>query len=284
MLSIEFIKQVGITKWATRYFIRQFKKRILKSGVFLTLPTGLTYYAPTWDPFASEAYVTNADTDWGSEYLMQQVLNKEGTFIDVGAHTGYYSLYMLPLVSWVYAFEPDAQSYEVLQRYSNQYKNLFTFRNAVSNQSGTMEIEVKGDGYTFIKNTSATSFHKENANKEQIKVVRLDDFINDYHSEITGIKIDVDGPDLDVLEGAIETITKFQPIVLIELSSGELERLFNICLKIGYLPYAFTKKKGAPYETKFLQLSIYSFENLRIKMIFLIPKSKKKNLTNLFKK
>jgi len=110
MPSISFIKQVGWRKWLIRYSYRQFMKRVFKSGVSLKLPTGLSYYCPSWDPSGSEVYVTNADMDWGSEKLLSCILDPDGTFIDVGAHTGYYSLYMLPLVSFVYAFEPDITS------------------------------------------------------------------------------------------------------------------------------------------------------------------------------
>jgi FkbM family methyltransferase len=281
MPSIRFIKQVGVIKWAIRYFVRQFMKRILKIGVSLKLPTGLTYFAPIWDPSGSEVYVTNADIDWGSEKLLSSVLGKSGTFIDVGAHTGYYSLYMLPLVSWVYAFEPDAKSYNVLNGYSQDFSNFLTFRNAVSNKSGTIEIEVAGGGYTYLKGTSERKFDQKNTSYEEIEVIKLDDLIDDYKSPITGIKIDVDGSCLDVLEGAIETIRKFKPVVLSEL--GEVKRLFEICQDIDYIVYAFTRDEKNPQEASFLQMNESLLTSLtksfsqhsKIKMIFLVPKDKR---------
>lgn len=274
MVNVEYIKQVGVAKWAIRYFIRQFCKRILKKGVSLKLPTGLTYFAPTWDPSATEVYVTNADADWGSESVLQQVLSKEGTFIDVGAHTGYYSLYMLPCVSWVYAFEPDSQSYNVLKQYSHLHTNLLTFQKALSNQSGTMEIQTQGAGYSFIKDTAPSTFQQNNSEPSFIEVIKIDDFINDYKSQVTGIKIDVDGSDLDVLEGAIQTIKKFQPVVLTELNSGETNRLFTICTEIHYEVYAFTKSIKNTKKTKFMRLSKESVSSKHVKMFFLVPESK----------
>ena len=275
MLSWDFISQVGLGKWAVRSLIRQLAKRVLKKGISFELPTGLTYYAPLWDPSGSEVYVTNADMDWGSEKLFSQTLESNGTFIDVGAHTGYYSLYMLPCVTWVYAYEPDAQSYEVLERNSMQSENIFPYCYAVSSQSGVMDIEVKGGGFTFIKGTSSMPFSPERTDRKQIKVISIDDHANEYRSAVTGIKIDVDGPDLDVLEGALETIKKFKPVVLIELSSNETDRLFDICADIGYWVYAFARKQDCYKDLTFMSLSRICVDEVETKMLFLAPEDKK---------
>jgi hypothetical protein len=49
---------------------------------------------PPLDRFASEAYITGADVDWESERLLFSLLGKQGVFLDIGAHIGYYALYM----------------------------------------------------------------------------------------------------------------------------------------------------------------------------------------------
>jgi FkbM family methyltransferase len=279
MINIEYICQVGYLKWSSRYFIRQFKKRVLKQGVTLKLPTGLKYYAPVWDPSGTEVYVTNANTDWGAEKLFASLLDKEGTFIDVGAHTGYYSLYMLPLVSAVYAFEPDEQSFSILANYQKQYANFFAFRQAVSKHKGIMNSHTKGMGYSFIENTAADSFSP--IKTKEIEVIKIDDYLNDYKSFVTGIKIDVDGPDLDVLEGALATIKKYQPIVLTELSSKETQRLYDICNNINYTMFAFVKRASKqPY---LIRLSIDNINKQKVKMIFLVPANKKERFVGLTK-
>lgn len=275
MISQSFIRQVGPAKWALRYFIRQYKKRILRTGAYVKLPTGLTYYAPPWDPSGSEVYVTGADMDWGSEKLLSQALDKEGIFIDVGAHTGYYSLYMLPLVSWVYAFEPDSQSFDELRNYSGQYANFLSFRYAVSNQSGNMEIQIKGSGYSFIKGSSTESFSPINKKPQSVKVIKLDNYIDEYQSRITGIKIDVDGPDLDVLEGAMQIIAKDHPVVLIELSSKQANRLRHICSQLNYSIFFFLRNKNMSSSTLFELLEKDNRLLNNAKMLFLVPEEKK---------
>lgn len=73
-------------------------------------------YAPPWSQSASEVIYTNANMDWGAEQLFVERLNTDGTFIDVGAHVGYYSLYVAPRVGKIYAFEPDVQSFGALSQ------------------------------------------------------------------------------------------------------------------------------------------------------------------------
>jgi hypothetical protein len=66
----------------------------------------------------AKPFVTNADVDWGSEQLLFRLLSGKGAFLDVGAHIGYYSLYMLPRVETVDAFEPDPRVRALLEKTS----------------------------------------------------------------------------------------------------------------------------------------------------------------------
>ena len=107
MVNIGFIKEVGPFRWVFRTVVRQFYKRIVKRDHTMRLPTGEWITLPVSNHFASEAFVTHGDVDWGSERLLEALLSRKGVFLDVGAHIGYYSLYVLPRVLAVYSFEPD---------------------------------------------------------------------------------------------------------------------------------------------------------------------------------
>ena len=79
------------SKWFYRTAIRQFYKRILRRGLWITLPNGLRYYCPRNDSQA-EAYVTRGLVDWGAELKMLEYLDPSAIAIDMGARTGLYSL------------------------------------------------------------------------------------------------------------------------------------------------------------------------------------------------
>ena len=70
---------------------------------------------------------------------------------------------------------------------------------------------------------SGCFFIKENNNGDT-NLVKLDD--EDIPGQIDFIKIDTEGSELFILEGAIKTINKFKPLIQIETNSTS-KKLFN---------------------------------------------------------
>lgn len=131
--------------------------------------------------------------------------------IDVGGHIGTTSLPYSRLFSKIIAFEPNVKSYH----YFVQNIKL----NAVSN----VELHNKG---AYNKNTYCTVLHHgENSGcfyikecddsvLDSIEVVKLDDF--GIQGAVDFIKIDTEGSELQVLEGAVDLIDKYKPLVQVE--------------------------------------------------------------------
>jgi len=82
VINIEFIRQIGFSKWAVRYFILQFKKQILKQGVNLKLPSGLNYYAPIWDPSATEVLHSQCLHCLGAKKILVSILDKKNDLLN----------------------------------------------------------------------------------------------------------------------------------------------------------------------------------------------------------
>jgi hypothetical protein len=115
-------------------------------------------------------------------------------------------------------------------------------------------------------------------NSEIVDLVRIDDCIEPTMPHVSAIKIDVDGADLDVLEGCGEIVARDRPIVLIELTSREEERLFSVCGKIGYSVAAYVSKNAG---LVFTELSFHTICAVSYKMLFLAPPEKMKQLVKL---
>jgi len=128
------IKQHGALRFAARFVVRQFYKRILRRDYPYRLPTGLVLHCPPGNSFGSEVILSGADVDWGAEQILARFLEPHGAFIDVGAHIGYYSLYMRPLVREVHAFEPDRRNFVWLQRNCAGVAGVVTLPVAVSDR------------------------------------------------------------------------------------------------------------------------------------------------------
>lgn len=222
----ESMRHGGIVRWHLRLAKRQFYKRILQRDLTFLLPTGLDMHVPRDSPAAGEEYYSGADVDWGSEALLARFAS--GDFIDAGAHVGYYSLYLAPLVERVYAFEPDPRCFKGLQANLRVAGNASHIPKALSNASGTRMFDVSRESpLNTLSNTGSLA----------VETITIDEFVDELNDPRVGvIKTDVEGHDLAVLEGAVNTLRKFQPIVLSEISGGEVR---DFARDIGFSTFAF---------------------------------------------
>jgi FkbM family methyltransferase len=277
-MNINFIRDTGIVKWLVRKFVREFSKRVLKRDNFLHLPTGLLIRLPKENLFSSDVFVTNCDVDWGAEGLLARYLQQDGIFLDIGAHIGYYSLYMLPLVKAVYAFEPDARARAWLTSNLPIYPNASIVPAAVGARSGRATYVLApapdtshlGSDSVMINALSGGESHATPANSEgnvvEVDVVTVDEFVAQHHLRVTAIKIDVEGFDLDVVASALETLRNQAPLVLTEARPEE--RLFQLISDLDYRVFAFTRdfKTGRRGFEK-----LYPHTTAHTKMLFFVP-------------
>jgi len=130
--------------------------------------------------------------------------------IDVGGHIGTTSLPYSRMFSRVIAFEPNMKSYnffcENIQL--NNCKNIQLFNKGVYNKTANCKVVKHGDnsGCYYIKECDK--------DESSIEVIRLDDL--EYESPVDFIKIDTEGSELYVLEGASEIISRYKPLIQVE--------------------------------------------------------------------
>lgn len=154
-----------------------------------------------------------------STLLVKKLITLGNCVLDIGANIGYYSVIFSKLTGSegrVLSFEPVKYYREILLKnlMENNIENCKVFGVGISDKKQEVEIS-KGD-------CSAT-LHWVNdvppGGKEMINLVRLDDFIQEIDAaKIDVIKLDVDGHEPACLDGAWESIVKFKPIILLEMS------------------------------------------------------------------
>lgn len=220
-MGMAFVRQVGLLQWIWRTAQRQFAKRILRSGVRLRLPTGLVMTIPRESRSGSEVFVTRSNIDWGSEAIFASFAR--GDFIDAGANIGYYSLYLSPRVRRVFAFEPDPRCFAALSANAAAGGNIVHIPKALSSRSGSARLDVSAD--------AAVSALSDDGGMA-VETITVDDFVASLSSpDIGAIKIDVEGHDLEVLQGARQTLTQYQPLVLAEITPEAVRPFAD---EIGY--------------------------------------------------
>ena len=174
--------------------------------------------------------------------LFSTILKPGHVIIDVGANSGLYSIFYSKLVGErgkVYAFEPDKNTYSMLQENVklNNCRNVLTYNFALSNKESKVEMvsfnhkDLKlqgGDSFKYIKEITRDNLDADNVTMDAFKLDDLEGL--NIISKINFIKVDVEGAELLVLQGSINTILKHKPVIVFELSGAWTNR-FN------YKPY-----------------------------------------------
>jgi FkbM family methyltransferase len=148
--------------------------------------------------------------------------------IDVGANIGAFSVQVadaiLPANGTVYAFEPQRQIYQMLcgNLALNSVDNVYAEKTAVG--SSTKPITVPKVDYYKPASFGSVGLTGEFddvgqdldfGNGEIVDQIVIDEYFKDIEN-ISIIKVDVEGMELDVVNGAVATINKHRPLMYIE--------------------------------------------------------------------
>lgn len=178
------------------------------------------------------------------------LIGPETTVCDIGANIGNHSVFFGKVLKAknVLAFEPLPRSYDTLCRNLdlNGLSNAMAYHCLVGAKSG------RGDVSRFNpRNLGATQFQP--AKNGSIPMVALDDLIEAEEMQgLSFIKIDVEGMQLDVLNGAKKLIKAFRPAIWVEIIDRDdaLAQTMKLMDSLGYVSaplggtnYLFTFKK-----------------------------------------
>ena len=170
-------------------------------------------------------------------YLRQLVSNDKAA-IDVGAFLGAYTYFLSKLTPYVHAFEPQQSCCEFLRRAYTKQVTIYDC--ALSNYEGVVAMRDGGgkqpnQGASLSSGEKSTARHSAVNNVADVTVRRLDDFALE---NIGFIKIDAEGEETNVLEGAAETLRVNRPTLLIEIEQrhrqGDIYDVFRDIEAKGY--------------------------------------------------
>lgn len=134
----------------------------------------------------------------------------DAVIFDIGAWKGDTAYFFSKKCSdnaKIYAFEPDNYAYEILEKMKNNHK----LNNVITKNILFSNAEKEIDFVSMIPNIPAV---KKNA-------ITIDKFVEENNIEkIDYIKMDVEGAERTILEGAIKTIKKFKPHLAIAIYHG----------------------------------------------------------------
>jgi len=178
-------------------------------------------------------YISGCIGSTGSFYevIMLEAISAnfpQNTVLDVGANIGNHSLYLAKFTSatTIHAFEPMPRSFEHLSANMrrNGCENVILHNVALSDSSGVAKMD-----FPDPTNQGMAKISEEGV---EVQVIRLDDT---NIEKVSLIKIDVEGHELSVLRGGLETIRKNRPHLYIEIQNENLlSEVEDFLFELGY--------------------------------------------------
>lgn len=174
-----------------------------------------------------------------AEFIKKQTSTGNVCF-DVGCQWGTFSLLMADSVGdtgKVISVDPVDRHIEALRKsaHANGFDNISVHRTALTNKNGTVSV------HTHSKNTGASRLSRDSiwhGRGEPVSAYTLDSFCEqEIVDEIDLLKLDVEGAELDVLEGAAQMLDSIE-VLIIEVHStilddNELESMLKILHECG---------------------------------------------------
>lgn len=166
--------------------------------------------------------------EYRESVFIRRTLKPGGVFLDVGANIGWHSMLAAELVGdagRILAFEPASLTYHRLRRNVeiNDFSQVHTYPFGLSNREAVFSIYPCEE-----ENSGANSLYgaEHQAPIEQVTVKPGDQVLSDLQTGTIDLcKIDVEGAELDVLEGLAATFAARKiKAVMIELNPVSLAR------------------------------------------------------------
>ena len=154
----------------------------------------------------------------GEKKFIRLIRDEINLSLDIGANVGNYTRLILQETnSKVISFEPLPDAYRELEVLKKDFKErLETFNIAISNENKIQELyygSEKSEKASLMNNLEKLSFVGEaNINKISVEVKKLDDLKDILKNQIIDfIKIDTEGYEFEVLDGAKHLLKEHQP-------------------------------------------------------------------------
>lgn len=196
----------------------------------------------------------NMKYDRAAISIMKKILKKDSVCVDIGCHKGEIMDQILQFspIGKHFGFEPIPWMYEAL---CNKYKdkNVVIYPNAISNAETitTFKVVKNAPAYSGLRNREY-AIKNPDILEIQVTQVKLDNFFKDLN-KLDFIKIDVEGGELNVIEGASELIKKLKPTLLFEFGKGSSEyynstpeNMFDLLAKLNMNVYLLISYLKAP--------------------------------------
>jgi len=175
------------------------------------------------------------------QYKAKKFLKPDSIVIDAGANIGVFSVFAATIAKQgkIFAFEPVKKTYDIMQRNVRGLSQVLSFQKGLGEKEGVHEIltSYRSAGMSAMVDSELAEKNKKYFDgAEKVEITTIDKVVErEKIPRVDFIKIDTEGYEANVLEGARETIKKWKPVIAMSAYHNKNDKenlpklLKNIC-------------------------------------------------------
>jgi FkbM family methyltransferase len=207
-LSGEFLgKSRLIHYWMNNRDRKSKRIRILPGGGRVLCDLSIPYEAMVWIEQEEEQDLN----------ILKNLLKSDEIFVDCGANIGIWTITAASIVGnggKIFAFEPNPGTFETLSQnvFLQEMKdNINLFPNAVGSENARLPFQCcESHNISHVCTV-------QNKDSILVPVITLDSTLSGIRVE--GVKIDVEGFEIEVIKGSIDILSKYKPWLCVEFNT-----------------------------------------------------------------
>lgn len=225
--------------------IKRIQKKMSMPDSIIELKNNTKLFLPNYPSDWIQQQIADNNKFYEEELLMDldQYLDKNSVIFDIGANIGNHVVYWgkITNVKRIHAFEPINSVFKTLEENIkiNQLEDKVQL-NMVGigdkNCNASIGKNVWGCENTYqIENLGITRLEEDGIG--DIPVISLDSYINSENfndNKIDFLKIDVEGLEYEVIDGAKECLQKYKPKIFIESFDNVFPKMNALLEKLNY--------------------------------------------------
>ena len=196
------------------------------------------------DDSSAVKYFWYGSHDLESLNLWYEISKEEGIYVDVGAHTGLYTMTSIrsnPLNN-IIVIEPFYLNMARLitnVRLNRMQKSIDVKLVTASNFDGLSKFKINTE-YSYL--SKGGKIDNEGTSTVTIKLDSLK--FDNTKKKVRGIKIDTEGEDLNVLLGALNLIKTYKPKIIVEIRKENKLKIQEFFYKFNYKLFDISNMKN----------------------------------------
>jgi FkbM family methyltransferase len=210
----------------------------------------------------------NSELKLLEQFIKKKIPNShKHTALDIGANIGNHSVFLSKFFNHVCSFEPNPITYDVLllnSKYAVPRKNITTYNIGLSDKDDKLPFTIIPSNIGASRIESKNVDRKSNNKIIYINVKKADKIASLQKENISLIKIDIEGHEINALKGAEKIIKSNKPAILFEQEAKEIRNSSSSVIEylsgLNYSFYTIRKRFyfGESFIPKFLGILLRS--------------------------